>query len=120
MTASPSVYVFSRPQSPRTEFSGAREVVSDTDELREPDTGRKWIDVKRDIYLNHLACEAVLLIEQDRMEVRVEAKTDKGWTLEKLGPADDLHLPGFGLTCAVTDLYEGTPLLPRPSRQTTV
>jgi Uma2 family endonuclease len=93
------------------------EVVSDTDALRDPDTGRKWIEVKRNIYLAHPACEAVVIVEQDRMEVRVDTRTGKGWTSQTLGSADELCLPGFGLHCAVADLYEGTPLQPRPIRQ---
>jgi Uma2 family endonuclease len=91
------------------------EVVSDTDELRDPDSGKRWIDVKREIYLAHAPCEAVLLIEQDRIEVRVDVRTATGWASSTLGPADELSLPGFGLRCAVADLYEGTPLRPRAS-----
>jgi Uma2 family endonuclease len=89
------------------------EIVSATDDVQVPGTGRSWIDVKRDIYLGHAACEAVLILEQDRMEVHVEIKSDKGWHSQKLGPNDELVLPAFGLRCAVTDLYEGTPLQPR-------
>jgi Uma2 family endonuclease len=96
------------------------EVVSTTDDVRVPDTDTKWIDVKRAIYLDHAACEAVLIVEQDRMEVRVDIRTDKGWTSQTLGPGDGLHLPGFGLRCSVAELYEGTPLAPRPSRQHSV
>lgn len=96
------------------------EVVSDTDEVTIPETDTKWIDVKRNIYLAHPPCEAVLIIEQDRMEVRADVKTDKGWTSQKLGSANTLRLPGFGLTCAVSDLYEGTPLQSLPSCQQTV
>jgi Uma2 family endonuclease len=92
------------------------EVVSDTDEVRVPDVDRKWIDVKRAIYLSHPACEAVLIIEQNRMEVRADIKTESGLVSKTLGPGDDLHLPGFGLRCSVADLHEGTPLQPRPSR----
>jgi Uma2 family endonuclease len=89
------------------------EVVSDTDELKDPDSDKRWIEVKRDIYLGHPPCEAVLLIEQDRIEVRVDARVGGGWVSATLGPADELILPGFGLRCVVTDLYEGTPLRPR-------
>jgi Uma2 family endonuclease len=89
------------------------EVVSDTDELRDPDTGKKWIEVKREIYLDHAPCEAVLLVEQDRIEVRVDVRTGTDWASATLGAADELILPGFGLRCAVADLYEGTPLRPR-------
>ena len=88
-------------------------VVSDTDELKDPDSGMRWIDAKREIYLAHAPCEAVLLIEQDRMEVRVDVRTAGGWTSSMLGPTDELVLDGFGLRCAVADLYEGTPLRPR-------
>jgi Uma2 family endonuclease len=93
------------------------EVVSDTDEVTVPETDTKWIDVKRNIYLAYPACETVLIIEQDRMEVRADVKTDKGWTSQKLGPAETLRLSGLGLTCLVADLYEGTPLQPRLRRK---
>jgi Uma2 family endonuclease len=96
------------------------EVVSDIDAVRVPETDKNLIDVKRNIYLSHPACEAVLIIEQDRIEVRVDVNTDKGWVTKMLGPADDLRLPGFGLRRAVLDLYQGTPLCPRPRRQHTV
>ena len=89
------------------------EIVSATDDVQVPGTDRNWIDVKREIYLGHAACEAVLIIEQDRMEVRVDVKSERGWQSLKLGPGDDLVLPSFGLRCSVTDLYEGTPLQPR-------
>jgi len=90
------------------------EIVSDSHAMRVPGTDRTWIDVKRAIYLDHPACAAVLIVEQDRMEVRLDARTDQGWVSTTLGPADNLDLPSFGLGCAVADLYEGTPLQPRP------
>ncbi|WP_314952228.1 Uma2 family endonuclease [Bradyrhizobium cosmicum] len=93
------------------------EIVSATDATRVPDTESKWIDVKRSIYLAHVACEAVLIIEQDRMEVRLDTKTPAGWSSQTLGAADDLKLAALGLQCAVADLYEGTPLQPRRGRQ---
>lgn len=93
------------------------EIVSATDGTRVPDTETKWIDVKRTIYLAHAACEAVLIIEQDRMEVRLDVKSPSGWNSQTLGAADDLKLPAFGLQCAVLDLYEGTPLQPRRARK---
>jgi Uma2 family endonuclease len=89
------------------------EVVSATDDVRVPGTDRNWVDVKRDIYLAHAACEAVLIIEQDWIEVRVDVKSDKGTQSLKLGPGDELSLPALGLRCSVTDLYQGTPLQPR-------
>lgn len=94
----------------------AAEIASDTDEMRVPDANARWIEVKRAIYLQHAACAAVLTIEQDRMEVRVDLRTKDGWDSRTLGPADKLVLSDFGLQCAIADLYEGTPLIPRPSR----
>jgi Uma2 family endonuclease len=93
------------------------EVVSDTDAVRVPGADAKWIDVKREIYRKHASCEVVLIIEQDRIEVQIDVRMSDGWSSKTLGPADDLHLLGFGLRCAVSDLYEGTPLQPRPNRQ---
>jgi Uma2 family endonuclease len=93
------------------------EIVSATDGTRVPDTETKWIDVKRTIYLAHAPCEAVLIIEQDRMEVRLDVRTQNGWTSQTLGPDHDLNLPAFGLQCAVAELYEGTPLQPRRERK---
>jgi Uma2 family endonuclease len=93
------------------------EVVSDTDEVLVPRTDTKWIDVKCGIYRNHATCEAVLIIEQDRMEVRVDIRTNDGWSSKTLISTDSLHLPGFGLRCDVAELYEGTPLQPRPNRK---
>jgi Uma2 family endonuclease len=93
------------------------EIVSTTDGTRVPDTETRWIDVKRTIYLAHAASEAVLIIEQDRMEVRLDTKSPSGWSSQALGAADDLMQPAFGLQCAVADLYEGTPLQPRRKRR---
>jgi Uma2 family endonuclease len=86
------------------------EIVSSSDDMRAPETGAEWIEVKRSIYLAHPACEAVLTIEQERMEVRVDVRTKAGWTSQTLGAADELHLSGFGLRCAVAQIYDGTPL----------
>lgn len=96
------------------------EIVSATDGARVPETETRWIDVKRNIYLAHAACEAVLVIEQDRMEVRLDVKTVNGWNSQTLGPADDLNLSAFGLQCATADLYEGTPVQPRRGRKRSV
>jgi Uma2 family endonuclease len=94
----------------------AAEVVSDIDNLKDPDSDKQWIEAKREIYLAHAPCEAVLLIEQDRIEVRVDVRTEGGWTSCTLGPADELISSGCGLRCAVADVYEGTPLRPRSKR----
>jgi Uma2 family endonuclease len=90
------------------------EIVSVTDDFPVPGTGGRWIDVKREIYLSHEPCEAVLIIEQDRIEVRVDVRSSAGWLSALLvGPAAELILPGCGLRCNVGQLYNGTPLQPR-------
>jgi len=92
------------------------EVVSDTDDFLVPGTGERWIDVKRRIYLDHEHCEAVLIIAQDRIEVRLDVKTEAGRRSETLvGAEAELALPLFGLRCALGELYAGTPLQPRRS-----
>ena len=90
------------------------EVISDTDDFLVPGTGEPWIDVKRRIYLDHQPCEAVLIIAQDRIEVRLDVKTATGWRSERLVDAEaEITLPSFGLRCSVGELYEGTPLRSR-------
>jgi Uma2 family endonuclease len=89
------------------------EVISATDDVKVPGTNENWIDRKRDLYLAHDPCEAIVIVEQDRMAVHLDVKTAQGWHYRRLGPEDELVLPAFGLRCAVTDLYQGTPLKPR-------
>jgi len=85
------------------------EIVSATDDFPVPGTGGRWIDVKCEIYRSHAPCEALLIIEQDRIEVRVEVRTKDRWQSAQLaGPAAELSLPTFGLKCSVSELYEGT------------
>lgn len=93
------------------------EVVSDTDEVSVPGANRRWIDVKRDLYRDHGHCEAVLVISQDRMEVELDLKTEEGWKSFVLNGGAEIVIPTFGFRCFVSDLYEGTPLQPRPTSQ---
>jgi Uma2 family endonuclease len=87
------------------------EVVSDTDNEPVPGTREPWIAVKRRLYLAHPPCEAVILIEPDHIEVRIDLHTKDRWVASKLTRLDDtLTIPGCGLQCLVADLYEATPL----------
>jgi hypothetical protein len=96
------------------------EIVSSTDDVLVPGTRESWVDVKRRIYLDHEPCEAVLIIEQDRIEIRLDGKTAAGWQSATLDHPDaELALPAFGLRCTVGDVYEGTPLQPRAMRRRT-
>jgi Uma2 family endonuclease len=75
------------------------------------------IDRKRSIYKLHEACSCIMTVQQDRFEVRIDRRTETGWSDQVLKQADDvLALPDFGLRCKVSDLYRGTPLMPRRPR----
>ena len=89
----------------------AAEVVSPSDRRRiGRGLGRK-IEVKTERYRALPGCEAVLIVEQDRVETAVHLRTAEGWTIEHLsGPAAELFLPVVGLRCRLADLYVRTPL----------
>jgi Uma2 family endonuclease len=91
-------------------FYLAAEIVSSSDRSR--------VESKRDVYRLHDSCTCILTAGQDRFEVRVDLRTDSGWSEQILNkPEDILALPDFGLRCKLSDLYRGTPLVPRQSRQ---
>lgn len=87
------------------------EIVSQKDDERVPGTGQPWIEVKRRLCLEHPAGQAVLMIEQDRMEVRLDVREVDSWASSTLAVAEErLLLPAFGLECRVFDLYQLTPI----------
>lgn len=90
------------------------EIVSGSDDVPVPGTQERWIDVKREIYLAHTHCEALLIVQQARIEARIDTKVDGDWKSANIsGPSAELSLPQFGLKCLLGQLYEGTPLRPR-------
>jgi len=90
-------------------FYLAAEIVSLSD--------RRYVESKREVYKLHEPCRCILTVRQDRFEVRIDSRTDAGWTNQVLKTPDDvLALPDFGLRCKVVDLYRGTPLAPRRRR----
>ena len=90
------------------------EIVSGSDDVPVPGTQERWIDVKREIYLAHAHCEALLIVQQGRLEARVDIKANGVWqSINITGPSAELSLPQFGLKCLLRELYEGTPLRPR-------
>ena len=96
------------------------EIVSGSDDVPVPGTQERWIDVKREIYLAHAACEALLIVQQGRIEARVDIRTANGWKSSIIsGPAAELNLPLFGLKCSLAELYEGTPHQPRAAGRRT-
>ena len=93
------------------------EIVSGSDDVPVPGTQERWIDVKREIYLAHAPCEALLIVQQGRIEARVDIRTANGWKSSIIsGPTAELSLPLFGLKRSLSELYEGTPHQPRTVR----
>ncbi|MGP9814668.1 Uma2 family endonuclease [Rhodopseudomonas sp. NSM] len=93
------------------------EIVSESDDVTVSGMPDSWIEVKRQIYLAHAPCEAVLIVQQNRIEARLDIKTGNGWDSMILGGIEaELRLPQFGLGCRLGDLYDGTPLRPRARR----
>lgn len=89
----------------------AAEITSSTDHELVAGSKETWIAVKRRLYLAHPPCLAVLLIEQNRVEIRLDVRIEGRWRTSRLtGLDDELALPDFGLRCAVADLYEGIPI----------
>jgi len=90
-------------------FYLAAEVVSSSD--------LRHVDGKREVYKLHQACNCILTVQQDRVEVRVDLRKGAGWSEQTMTKLDDvLALPDFGLRCKVVDVYRGTPLAPRRRR----
>lgn len=87
------------------------EIVSSSDQIGVPGTGREWIDVKCDLYRSHPPCIALLIVTQEHMAVQLELRTDDGWTSTVLTDPDaDIIVPDLKFRCRVADLYAGTPL----------
>jgi Uma2 family endonuclease len=108
----PDVLLIDAPTGPEADeryadrFYLAAEIVSTSDEV--------WVEKKRDIYKLHETCICILIVRQDRFDVRVDLRTDAGWTEQVLTKPDDLLvLAEFGLRCKLSDLYRGTALQPR-------
>ena len=90
-------------------FYLAAEIVSSSD--------ADYVQSKREVYKLHDACRAILTVQQERQEVRVDRRTEHGWQEETLNnPENTLTLAEFGLSCKVADLYRGTSLQRRHQR----
>ena len=86
-------------------FYLAAEIVSKSDQ--------PYLESKRAVYMQHEACKCILTVQQDRLELRIDLRTDAGWTQQNLShPEAALVLAEFGLRCKLSDLYQGTALQP--------
>jgi Uma2 family endonuclease len=115
----PDVMVMDADYEPRQRFVHRAyviaEIVSDTDNEPVPGEKEPWIAVKRRLYLAHPPCEAVILIDPYRVEIRIDLRTKDGWVANRLTRLDEqLTVPSCGLQCLVGDIYNGTPLNRRP------
>jgi len=118
----PDVMVMDADYEPRQRFVDrayvVAEIVSDTDNEPVPGEKEPWIAIKRRLYLAHAPCEAVILIDPYRVEVRIDLRTADGWTSDRLTSLDEqLTIPACGLQCLVGDIYDGTPLNRRQGRR---
>jgi Uma2 family endonuclease len=118
----PDAMVIDADYEPRQRFVDrayvVAEIVSDTDNEPVPGEKEPWISIKRRLYLAHAPCEAVILIDPYRVDVRIDLHTKDGWTARRLMSLDErLAIPSCGLQCLVSDVYSGTPLTRRQHRR---
>jgi Uma2 family endonuclease len=111
----PDVMVIDTDYEPRQRFVDRAyviaEIVSDTDTEPVAGTREPWIAVKRRLYLAHAPCEAVILIDPYRIEVKFDLRAKDGWVSQTLTRLDEqLTIPCCGFQCLVAAIYEGTPL----------
>ncbi|MCJ2065956.1 hypothetical protein MKK63_25085 [Methylobacterium sp. J-088] len=91
----------------------AAEIRASSDHRKFPGTRQTKIDVKRAGYETLPHCRAVLLIEQKSPALTLSVRIGETWTRTRLTGDDRLVLPGFGIDCAVADLYARTPMARR-------
>ena len=113
----PDVMVVDRHIEPRQRFVDRAyvlaEIVSDTDYQTVSGEKEPWIAIKRRLYIAHAHCEAVILVDPSRVDVKIDLKTKDGGISERLTSLDaQLTVPTCGLECLVADVYEATPLNP--------
>ena len=90
----------------------AVEVVGPSDRRPVLETGRPKIEIKVELYQNLPSCNAVMKVEQSRLQVMLLIRTAQGWSRsEHEFPDDRLDLPGFGLQRSASAIYARTPAL---------
>jgi hypothetical protein len=68
------------------------------------------------VYLAHSPCEAVIVIEPNRVDVRIDLRAAPGWVSARFTSLDDtLRIPSCGVACRIAALYARTPLGAPPS-----
>ena len=70
------------------------------------------------MYKRHEACKCMMTVQQDRLEARIDLRTDAGWTERMLTNADDpLVLTEFGLHCKLSRPLRGNRAAAGPRRR---
>jgi hypothetical protein len=82
----PDVLVTDADDEPRQRFVDRvfAEIVSDTDDEPAPGEKEQWIAIKRRLYLAHPPCEALILIDPHRVDIRTDLRMTHGWASERL------------------------------------
>jgi Uma2 family endonuclease len=89
----------------------AAEVVSPTDRRRIGRGLGRRIEVKTERYRALPGCEAVLVVEQDRMEAVLHLRAGDAWAATPIKTPDaELSIPVLGLACRLREFYLRTPL----------
>lgn len=103
-------------QSFTSECIMAVEVVSPSDRRRiGRGLGRK-IEVKTERYRALPRCQAVLIVEQDRMDATLHLRGEDGWSEQRVvEPDEKVVVPPVGLVCRLRDFYLRTSLVQRTS-----
>src|ERR1700704_803919 len=99
----------------RTSIS-ACQIVSGNDDVPVPGTQERWIDIKRGTYLAHEPCEALLIVQQGRIDAQVDIKTESGWKSAKSsGLSPELNVPRSASSAASRNCTRARPISPAPS-----
>lgn len=93
----------------------AVEIVSPSDRRRMGRGLNRKIEVKTERYRALPRCEAVLIVEQDRMDATLHLRGQDGWSDRHIvDPDEEVAIPLVGLVCRLRDFYLRTSLVRRP------
>ena len=89
-----------------TRFYAVAEILSESDTPA-------LLAKKLDFYQGHAHCRSILLVEQERVVVRVLSRPADRWTEQVLlDPEAVIVVPELGIIGAVAEVYRRTPLMP--------
>jgi Uma2 family endonuclease len=87
----------------------AAEIVSPSDKRAPTAGGKSKIETKLEGYRALSSCEAILVVEQDRPELRLFIRRPGGWAEERFSLLEsEIALPDVGLRCGLSEVYART------------